>query len=183
MDSIGIAFLGSPNQPWHGLDKIERLAYNLGDTFHFHIIGTEKGSACRNVTFYGPQDQNKYEKILQNCDIAISTMALHRKQMNEACPLKTREYLAYGYPVVAGYADTAWLGDPPAWILQLPNTEDNLDNPENISSMRNFCLNMKNYIVPHKESGKYIDSNIIEEKRIRFLRKIAVEDNNAYKSA
>ena len=66
-----------------------------------------------------------YEAILASSDVALGTLALHRKGMSEAAPLKVREYLLRGIPVVIGYDDPD-LADRPWFVLQLPNTESNV---------------------------------------------------------
>lgn len=44
--------------------------------------------------------------------------------MREACPLKARQYLAQGVPVIGGYKDTDIDRQP--FFLQLPNSPDNV---------------------------------------------------------
>ena len=59
-------------------------------------------------------------------DVAIGTLSLHTKQMEEACPLKVREYLAWGLPVIIGYKDTEFPAPDTAFLLQLPNNPTNV---------------------------------------------------------
>ena len=50
---------------------------------------------------------------MERAHLAVSTLALHRKQMRQACALKTREYVARGLPFVIGHEDPD-LGRPEA---------------------------------------------------------------------
>ncbi|MFN3692462.1 MAG: hypothetical protein ACK4R7_06185, partial [Fervidobacterium sp.] len=76
---------------------------------------------------YGMLFLDKYTPIMQQADIGISTLAPYRKKMNEASPFKVREYSALGLPVIIGYKDTD-LPDGAPFILQIPNTEDNIES-------------------------------------------------------
>lgn len=56
---------------------------------------------------------------MRNCQVCIGTLALHRKNMTEASPLKTREYLAHGFPVIIGYKDTAFYNQNQIMFVKL----------------------------------------------------------------
>ncbi len=164
-----LVFIGSPRQAWHGVDKILRLAEKTEGRLQFHIIGLS-GVGSPNVTYYGYLPQNEYEDIIRKCDIGIGTLALHRKNMLEACPLKVREYLAYGLPIIIGYQDTAFLQSGTLeWVLQLENREENVD--EAVERIVDFCYKMKDKIVNHEETG-FIDINYTERKRLDFFESI-----------
>jgi hypothetical protein len=45
-------------------------------------------------------------------DIGVGTLQLYKKNMQEACPLKVREYWKNGLPCMIGYQDTAILQHP-----------------------------------------------------------------------
>lgn len=71
--------------------------------------------------------------------MAVSSLALHRDGLNEASPLKTREYLVAGVPVLTAYRDTDFLRGAP-FLLQLPNVEDNvLPHLAEIDALCNAC--------------------------------------------
>lgn len=102
-----LVFMGSPGQPWHGLDRLCDLARRAED-WCFDVVGLDDGDLPEcpdNVTAYGFLDQAAYERILERAHVAVGTLALDRKGMSEATPLKVREYLAYGLPVIIGYRD------------------------------------------------------------------------------
>lgn len=166
-----LVFMGSAGQNWHGVDKILRLAEKTAGRLHFHIIGPENaGGNQSNITYYGYLNQAEYENVFQQCDIGIGTIALYRKNMHEACPLKVREYLAYGLPIIIGYYDTAFLGATlPEWVLQLEGKETNAD--EATERIVDFCYRMKDRVVRHEEVF-FIDAIQTEKKRLEFLESI-----------
>jgi len=88
--------------------------------------------------------------------------------MEEASPLKVREYLAYGLPVIIGYKDTDFHEDVP-FILRLPNSEDNIE--ANLSAIETFVHRWRNQRVP-REAIAHLDIKVKESQRIAFFQKI-----------
>ncbi len=126
-----LCFIGSPNQAWQGFDKLATLAHLLPQC-DIHVIGPTQdaclalwGDAPKNIQVHGYLDAVAMAERMPMFDIGISTLALHRKQMDEACPLKIRQYLAYGMPAITAYRDPD-VPDTAPFVLRLPNTEDNI---------------------------------------------------------
>jgi hypothetical protein len=166
---LQVLFLGSPNQSWHGLDKIQYLAEELPE-IDFHIIGTkELESIPDNLMQYGFLTEEEYLKILEKCDVAIGTLALHRKAMSEACPLKTREYLKYGLPTIIGYHDSDFTEQNPEFLLQLPNVENNVR--DNIHKIREFILNSRDILITDSDV-QHLFLDYKEKTRLSFMNKI-----------
>ncbi|MCK4655075.1 MAG: hypothetical protein KAU01_11595 [Candidatus Cloacimonetes bacterium] len=168
-----VLFIGTPNHPWHGIDKILDLAIRTENKLFFHIVGMDKRNylTLSNVKFYGHLTKDKYQEIVTLCQIGIGSLAFHRLGINEACPLKIREYLTYGLPIIIGYSDTAFVTSKlPEWVLELPNESNNISN--NVDLILKFCKKMKNRIIHHDEIKNYIDSNILERKKLVFFKKI-----------
>lgn len=167
-------FMGTSGQPWHGVDKIVWLAEQL-PTWHFDLIGPKRvdlgESFPANVSVHGHLDQETYSRVLARADVAIGTLALHRKQMNEACPLKVREYLAYGLPVIIGYADTDFPGVVPH-LLQLPNVETNVE--DGVSAIQAFVHEWMGRRVP-RTAIAHLDSHLKERERLSFLQRVSTE--------
>lgn len=162
-----LAFLGAPRLAWHGLDKIGRMACHF-PSWTFHVIGPapdELADHAPNVHVYGPLDPGEYLSILARSDAAIGSLALHRKNMKEASPLKVAEYLARGLPTVIGYIDTRFPSGAP-FLLQIPNTEDNVES--SLDNINQFVLDwMGRRIDPGAISS--IDTLAIERRRLAFM--------------
>ncbi|WP_150909699.1 glycosyltransferase family 4 protein [Marinobacter halotolerans] len=136
-----LVFVGSPSQSWHGVDKIRQMAMRRRDVV-FHIVGPSVDECARffgrdlkNVVSHGYLDSESLSDLLCGMDFGIGTLALHRNKMNEACPLKVRQYLAHGLPVIAGYTDTD-IGDGASFFLNLGNYEKNVE--EGMDSIGDF---------------------------------------------
>jgi len=165
---IGLFFIGTPNQSWHGVDYIKKLALLLPQ-YDFHIIGMDETNT-NNLYWHGYISQVQYLKIIKKCHIGIGSLALFRNNMVEACPLKVREYISYGFPVIIGYEETAFklYDETPDWALNI-----NVKNLENeIKKIIEFIEKNKNNILNKNKIAKYIDSSILEMTRINFFKRV-----------
>jgi len=165
-----LIFLGTGGQPWHGVDKVIRLAERL-PTWRFDLVGPTPGELGRipgNVSVHGRLERRGYEPVLAQADVALGTLALHRKGMNEASPLKVREYLAYGLPAIIAYRDSDFPRGSPL-ILELPNTEHNVE--ENLSAIEAFVCEWMGQRVP-RDGLSHLDVGIKEAQRIAFFREV-----------
>jgi glycosyltransferase involved in cell wall biosynthesis len=179
-DNPKFIFIGSPKQAWHGTDKIVKLANSLKN-YEFHIVGPEKTDLLSNekigdnIVFHGYCNTEYLEKLIPQCDIGISTLALHRNNMLEASPLKSREYLAYGLPIVLGYDDSD-LPQNFKYSLNIGNYENNVvDNIDNIKVFANSFRKVKPIEVI-ESSKKYLDYQEKERIRLEFIQKILKKD-------
>jgi glycosyltransferase involved in cell wall biosynthesis len=167
-------FLGSRNQFWHGVDKIIVLAEEMPE-MDFDLIGYDPADLPaelpENITVHGILARSEYEPIVARADLAIGTLALHRKQMEEACPLKVREYLGYGLPVVIAYEDTDFMGEDPWYILRLPNTESNVR--DSVPTIRAFVERVRGRRVPRGEIEERVGTHAKEVRRLEFLRELS----------
>jgi glycosyltransferase involved in cell wall biosynthesis len=168
-----LVFLGSPGHAWHGIDQIFWLAGHF-TSWHFDLIGVEasdpdlRGKSLPNLLAHGPLNRARYEKILAQSDIAIGTLALYRKKMDEASPLKVREYLAYGIPTIIGYQDTDF-PQPVPYLLRLPNTPEGVR--EHAPAIEQFVNTWKGQRVLRQEII-HLDVNFKEREKLLFFRKV-----------
>lgn len=151
-----------------GIDKILRIAKAFPN-WTFDIVGyRSQGENLPNVRFAGHLSRSEYEKIMVSADVAIGTLGLHVIGMNEACPLKVREYLAYGIPTIIGYQDADFPDGAP-FLLCLPNTPDNVD--KNLDKIEAFVLSWRGRRVPRSEI-EHLDLRVKEKQRIAFMKEV-----------
>jgi hypothetical protein len=168
-----IAFIGSPGSLWQGIEKLVQLANDFSD-ISIHIIGYDQidghHSLPDNLFLYGYLDEATYTKILATMDCAIGSLALHRIDLDESSPLKTRECLALGLPMVLPYKDTDLNDLNSEFLLEIPNREDNIMTHGRL--IRNFAYNMRGKRVKRTIVAPYIDSQHKEKKRIAFFERV-----------
>jgi hypothetical protein len=166
-------FIGNPGYPWHGVDKLIDLACRMPDV-HIDIVGYDKLPDFEplpvNLTLHGYLSKNKYQQVLANADAAISSLALHRVQLQEASPLKSRECLAFGLPLVTAYADTDLDDTDCDFLLKIPNKEDNIQT--HARSIRDFAYRMRGRRADREFLRKYIDADQKEAMRLSFFEEL-----------
>jgi hypothetical protein len=174
-DQVNLCFIGSPGQCWHGLDKINLLS-SYYPQWTFHIIGPGRDEYCAsgiqpgpNIVFHGYLSGQASKDVLQSIDVGISTLALHRKSMKEASPLKSRQYLAQGIPFISAYDDTDIAAKD--FVYQLPNTESNVS--DSLAALGDFVIRVfrdeQLRLAARAFAETRLDSRIIERKRLEFI--------------
>jgi hypothetical protein len=166
----GFFFIGTPNQPWQATDLIKQIANRLPQ-YDFHIVG-EIGVSSDNIFFYGYLSKEEYLEILKKCQICIGTLGMHLLQMSEASPLKIREYLAYGYPVIIGCDDSAFPNALPKFIKKI-DLKENLSELQ-LNVIKDFMRDFGDFIVPHADLDS-INIRFIEKKRLNFFKLITTK--------
>lgn len=97
--------------PWHGLDLLLSDIESSGQEFILHLVGTlsavdqARAKKDKRIVLHGYKPVEYVRKISGRCSLGISSFALSRIGMAEACTLKVREYLMMGLPVYAGYQE------------------------------------------------------------------------------
>jgi len=106
-----ILFIASDFVPWHGLDLILNELKNTNEEFILNIVGKvyqadiSKAKKDNRVILHGLLNKDEMTEIIERSWIGLSSFALERKNMKEACTLKVREYLNGGLPVYSGHRD------------------------------------------------------------------------------
>lgn len=179
-----VVFIGTPKQIWHGIDKCIYMA-NKFPNITFHIIGPDQAELdafpdfqeLSNIVVYGYLEADKAQHIVSKCDIGISSLALHRKEMNEASPLKSRMYLAQGLPIITGYQDTDFEIDTLPFVLNIGNNENNVR--DNIAHIKQFFDSASKYTSDDiiKEARRIFDLEQKENKRLDFFEEVLLEND------
>lgn len=168
-DRPRLVFVGSAGQPWHGLDKVLALA-RLRPAWGFDIVGmTEDEGSPPNVTWHGSLNRDEVIQVLAQADVGIGSLALHRNQMFGGSPLKVREYLAVGLPVLYAY-DDADADVLDGYVLSIANTESAInDEIDRIDAFVNRSMGAR---VPRSSVG-HISTAAKEQQRLALFEAVA----------
>lgn len=105
-------FLASTFLPWHGLDLLAQSASETDRAFLVDVVGevpteirTQIASDKRFV-LHGHLPIREVQEIAGFADLGLSSLALNRMGLTQACALKVRQYLAWGLPSVGSYEET-----------------------------------------------------------------------------
>ncbi len=94
--------------PWHGLETIIELVKDRSD-LQLLIAGPYKAddSLPEHIHLLGKLDTATLYSVYEQCDFAISTFRWDLLGITDGSPLKTREYLCLGLPILTHYHDSA----------------------------------------------------------------------------
>lgn len=114
--NINLFISCSEYRSWHGIERLFKSVLNWNITnpelyICIDIVGDIKIEDFnrqlipKNVEFHGLKSNEEILKLAQNSNFGISTLSLYKKQMFEACPLKSRDYISIGLPFLYAYDD------------------------------------------------------------------------------
>ncbi len=164
-----LVFVGSPGQSWHGMEKIIKMAEYFKD-YRFHIIGTE-GEEMDNIRYFGYLSQEKVIQTIKQGDVGIGTLSLYQTGLQEASPLKTRQYLACGVPLIYAYKDTD-LDEEATFALRLENMEHNIDYSKIEQFVQKVFQDRDIKKAARAFAEDVLDYAKKEERRLEFFQKV-----------
>ncbi|TAN42078.1 MAG: glycosyltransferase family 1 protein [Nitrospirae bacterium] len=106
-----ILFVGSNFPDWHGLDLLMDSVSGCSSRFLINLVGDltdeqrQRAVSDGRYVIHGVMKPVDIEHLSGRCWVGLSSFALQRKGMRDACPLKVREYLRSGLPVYSGHKD------------------------------------------------------------------------------
>jgi glycosyltransferase involved in cell wall biosynthesis len=166
-----LVFIGSPGQKWHGVEKIVWLADRLPE-FDFHIVGID-GASRKNLYYHGYQPHDKAQEIVKTKDVGIGTLSLYVNKMTEASPLKTRQYLAHGLPLIYAYEDTD-ISAEVSFALRIANNENNVT--DTLDEIKRFIFAVYQNRSIRKKARSFAEEKLDvkgkEKKRLHFFEKV-----------
>lgn len=152
--------------PWHGLDLILKSVKDSNENFVLHLVGKIPYELVEltndpRVVVHGHLCQNEILALSSQCWIGLSAFALRRKKMKQACPLKVREYLMLGLPVVGNYEELFPKSFPHYKI-----------SDSNLSSIIKYAKDSRQFSKwqVQAESSIYIDKVILVKELHSFLK-------------
>jgi hypothetical protein len=161
--------------PWAGVDKLATLCEALPH-LDVHVVGDigaaiGRDTAPFNLHVHGRLVRDQYRPILAAADFGIGPLGLHRKGMSEATPLKVRDYLIHGLPVMIAHLDTDFPGEAPWYLLQIPNTEQAICS--SIPAIEAWIESIAGRRVPRAEVLNHVGIEAKEQARVAFFEDIA----------
>jgi len=168
-----LSMVASPGMTWHGVDKLLWLARQCPD-LTINVVGYRREDLTddipQNLRLHGFLSRERAREVLKTTDAVFGTLALHRKGMEEASPLKVREAAACGIPLILGYRDTDLSDWQTDCILHIPNTEDNVQTCA--AQIRDFAYRMRGRRLDAETVAARIGHRQKEEDRLAFFEKI-----------
>ena len=176
-NEISLLFSCGQFTPWSGIDRLLKSldAFDSPQKITIYIIGQlsdiqkesiekikEKNKISIVVT--GLLRPNQMKEYYLKTDACFGTLALHIKKMKEACPLKTREALSYGKPIIYAYDDPDFSGNE-KWNLKLEPNDSMLD----LNTIVQFVEDTKKDAALEAEIKQFFTENISWQSKLKNL--------------
>lgn len=165
-------FIASYFYEWHGLDLLIEAVQKSNSKFIIHLVGDlqnedlDKIKLDNRFIHYGRLNSEEIYSLSKSCVVGLSSFALYRKDMEQACTLKVREYLSMGLGVYANYDEV--FPQNFKYYKKGPIEIEQIINYSNFISKES-----KSHI--QSESKKLISKDILISDLIRKLHKIIEE--------
>ena len=110
-EQIELLFVASHFYDWHGLDLLLDAMERSKQDFRLHVVGIVFDAdlaRCQQdprIVLHGTLSAAQIAALVERCWVGLTSFALDRKGMQQACTLKVREYLMLGLPVYSGHQD------------------------------------------------------------------------------
>lgn len=135
-DSLPVLVMAGFSRPWHGVDRALALLAGLPAPIELWLIGAQRETDKRYIENMAPEygvdgavrvfpwlNKSNTADLVAAAEAGIGPLALDRKHMTEAQPLKVRFYLALGLPVLINYRDPGLLNDNLPFVSYVPSNE------------------------------------------------------------
>lgn len=164
--------LGS-GSTWHGVDRIVKsLEKYKGDCkITIDIIGSiqendrsliMKSTVHKFIRVIPPVLSSELDAVLNQYHLGIGTLAAFRIGLQEAAPLKIREYMARGFATIIGYSDSDFEHRPEFknYYLKVKADESLINFEEVVSFTKNLYLDTEHHYKIRELAIKYLDTKV-----------------------
>jgi glycosyltransferase involved in cell wall biosynthesis len=169
-------------QIWHGFDRILEgmKVYITQKEFNqtsivFHVVGqsglinelkdkVQQLGLQSNVIFHGFLTGKELEQMFAICHVGVSALAMHRVHLNNASPLKSREFVSRGLPFITAHEDEGFPYDYP-FILKFSNDDSAIDMQEVIK----FVSKLNDYPTYWQTMNQYAKDNFTWESKLKIV--------------
>ncbi len=169
-----LMLVGGPGA-WQGIDRVGALAVAMPE-FEFVVCG-DLGSWAEtlppSVRRLPPRSGRELRELLAGSAACIGTLALSRKRMTQAWPLKSRTALAAGVPLIYAYDDPDLSGDEP-FALRVDDVDE--WSSEDLSRIDAFVTRAAHDpglgLAAWGFARERLDIKAIERRRIVFMESL-----------
>ncbi|EMC7915980.1 glycosyltransferase [Enterobacter kobei] len=173
---VGVASM----EKWHGYDRLltglaRYVSRPDAKSVHLDLIGDGRElrilkDIANNlnindfVTFHGHLEGERLNALLLNADIGIDSLARHRAGNNKNNSLKSKEYLAFGLPIVKSHLDPSI--DDSEFYINVPANESSINLNEIIGWFTDQQFSEKKLVI-----SSYAKANFSwDSQMIKILR-------------
>lgn len=171
---------------WQGFDRLLNAIENYrGEIKIFlHLIGNFDSKILNKhyisleyVQLHGEKEGAELDNILRKMHLGVAGLGLFRKNMEEACALKVRDYTARGLPFIIGHRDPdlSYVDQDRKFYLSFENNDSPIDIKKIISFAEKMSKGENPKIIPdymREYANKHMDWKAKMRKYIEFVSAI-----------
>ena len=167
---------------WHGIDRIIKSLENyqgekkitldlIGNLSECDLKMISESSVNNQIKIIASVNTNDLNKKLDHYHIGIGTLSAYKKSLNEATPLKTREYVARGFPILIGYTDTDIVNhcEFQTYCYQIPNNESLINMESLFQFVKSVYVDNEHPKKIRALAFKYMNSKIKMNQLVNLL--------------
>lgn len=188
---INVLALGSMF-PFHGFDRFIKGMKSYYENHSekkvmLHVVGNDIGGERKKyedyvvqnnlsayVKFYAGKEGDELTSFCNTCDIGLGSLGMYRIGFDVASSLKTREYFARGFPVVAGCPIDVVQGKGVPFVIEFPNDDTAIDIEKVVQWYDGLCKNSAIENVPkliREFALQHCDVSISMKEIVTYIKK------------
>lgn len=171
IETLNLIMIRGTDAPWHGYEIIRDSLLKSSFNCKLFIVGDiTKDVDDERFVFTGKLKLKEIDLLIdrENIHIGVGSLALHLVGLNEACPLKVRQYLARGLPVIYNYYDTDLSANPKFSEKYCYNFNGELD----FNFLKKWYLNLKKTNDFEKYISQWAIKNLDYNVKMAHYKKI-----------
>lgn len=163
---------------WHGYERvIEGLAKYKNNNVFLHLVGNgnelerykllvKKYSLENQVIFYGPLSGDDLTSVFDLADVALCSLACHKKNIKLSAELKSREYLCRGLPMITS-TKIDILSDDFEYCFRVPEDDSFIDIEEIVDYVNDLYKNGRSNVA--EKIRIFAENNCSMEKAMKLV--------------
>lgn len=167
---------------WYGLERLLRSMATVQENYKLIIAGIAsdnpyvetlitKYGIKQNVSFLGKISKTELPAFYDSVHICFGSLGLYTINLNYASTLKVKESVSHGVPVILGYCEEDFVGNPEfePYYMQLANDDSAIDFTAARDFARTFYQNPENKKQLRQLALKYLDVGIKMDSLIQQI--------------
>lgn len=164
---------------WHGYERvIEGLSKYINNDVFLHLVGNgeelekykslvKKYGLENKVIFYGPLSGDELTAVFDIADVALCSLACHKKNIKLSAELKSREYLCRGLPIITS-TKIDILSDDFKYCYRVSEDDSPIDIEEVVDYVNGLYKDGRSFVA--KEVRTFAEENCSMGKAIKSVK-------------
>jgi glycosyltransferase involved in cell wall biosynthesis len=170
---LALGMIITTTAPWYGLERLLRSFSKVQEDYRLIVAGIaadndyvqkllQKYRIIRHVRFLGKLSKEELPAFYNSVHVCFGSLGLHTIHLNYASTLKVKESVSFGIPVILGYYEEDFVGNPEfePYFLQLTNDDSVIDFSVITQFAKRFYSDPQNKQRLRQLAFKYLDVRV-----------------------